>query len=496
MAGGLMQLVAYGEQDTYLTGNPQVTFFKVVYRRHTNFSMESVIQNFEGGERNDKSNDLNNINRFNWKITKNGDLLSNLHLNMTIECSYSNISGIKSKNIDKKNPLCPESINSNTIITNLNNDNQVIWNPTHNIIDFVQCNIGGLKIDRQSGQWMEIWSQLTESNNEGTIGNIASMEGTEFQKLTKSGGMCHYDFKSSKLNTSQINNFKPTVKFDAIVPLKFWFCKYMGLALPLIALQYHDIDICMEINKRSLRVKGENGNSGINLIKNELWANYIYLDQEERRRFAQVSHEYLIEQIQHLNVKGSVGEIYTPINHIDIKFNHPIKELIWTGKYNKENGYQESLMGKCYDKNASNGYYENPIRYQLKLNGLDRFTERKLEYFTEQQIYEYHTGKPVPTPSFDIYSLDFKDNKNFNEFSHGWSNDSIAVYSFALKPEEHQPSGTCNFTKIKSAQLFINNISKTKEIYDRKFTNEYNIYAVNYNVLRIMSGMGGLVYSN
>jgi hypothetical protein len=495
MAGGLMQLVAYGEQDTYLTGNPQVTFFKVVYRRHTNFSMESVVQNLEGSDGNISVN-LNNIDRFNWKITKNGDLLSNLHLNMTMECAYSNISGIKSTSIDDKNCPCPKSIDCNTTITNLNNDNQVIWNPTHNIIDFIQCNIGGLKIDKQSGQWMEIWSQLTESNNDGYIGNIATMEGTEYQKLTKSGGMCHYDFTSIKLNASQTSNFKPTVKFDAIVPLQFWFCKYMGLALPLVALQYHDIDICMEVNKDSLKVNGVNGDSGINLIKNELWANYIYLDQEERRRFAQVSHEYLIEQIQHLNVKGPIGEIYQPINHIDIKFNHPIKELIWTGKYNKENGYQESLMGKYYDKNASNGYYDNPVRYQLKLNGLDRFTERKLEYFTEQQIYEYHTGKPVPTPSFDVYELGHNASHSFNEFSQGWSNDSIAVYSFALKPEDHQPSGTCNFTKIESAQLFINHTSMSKELNDRIYTNEYNIYAINYNVLRIMSGMGGLVYSN
>lgn len=490
-----MQLVAYGEQDTYLTGNPQVTFFKVVYRRHTNFSMESVVQNLEGSDGNILVN-LNNTDRFNWKISKNGDLLSNLHLNMTMECSYSSISGIKSKSINDENCLCLKSNDCSTKITNLNNDNQVIWNPTHNIIDFIQCNIGGLKIDKQSGQWMEIWSQLTEPNNNGYIGNIATMEGTEYQKLTKSGGMCHYDFKSIKLNASQINNFKPTVKFDAIVPLKFWFCKYMGLALPLVALQYHDIDICMEVNKDCLKVNGVNGDSGINLIKNELWANYIYLDKEERRRFAQVSHEYLIEQIQHLNVKGPVGDIYQPINHIDIKFNHPIKELIWTGKYNKENGYQESLMGKHYDKNSNYGYYDNPVRYQLKLNGLDRFTERKLEYFTEQQIYEYHSGKPVSTPSFDIYNIGNMKNNSFSEFSHGWSNDSIAVYSFALKPEDHQPSGTCNFTKIESAQLFINHTSMSKELNDKMFTNEYNVYAVNYNVLRIMSGMGGLVYSN
>ena len=130
------------------------------------------------------------------------------------------------------------------------------------------------------------------------------------------------------------------------------------------------------------------------------------------------------------------------------------------------------------------------------INGLDRFTERDLEYFTQQQIYDYHSGKPVPTPSFDVYGLGHNASHSFNEFSQGWTNDTIAVYSFSLKPEDHQPSGTCNFLMIESAQLFINYTSLCKETKNRYISNEYNIYGVNYNVLRIMSGMGGLVYSN
>ena len=491
-----MQLVAYGAQDVYLTGNPQITFFKVVYRRHTNFSMESVQQIWEGND-GIVENNLNNIERFNWKISKNADMVSNLYLNMTMDCSYYNNSGNDNgidNGIDKWPCILPEG--EDITITNLSNNNQVIWNPTHNIIDTIQCNIGGMKIDCQTGQWLEIYSQLTENNNDGVIGNIGTMEGTKFQKMSKSGGMCHFDFNSIKVNSSQINNFKPTVKFNAIVPLRFWFCKSTGVSLPLVSLQYHDVDIIMDINKAALSVNGVNGSAGINLYKNELWANYIYLDSDERRRFAQISHEYLIEQVQHQHIKGPLGDIFQPINYFEIKFNHPIKELIWTAKYDKQSGFQENLLGSHYDKNASNGYYDNPIKYQIKLNGLDRFTERDLEYFTQQQIYDYHSGKPVPTPSFDVYELGHNASHSFNEFSQGWTNDTIAVYSFSLKPEDHQPSGTCNFSRIESAQLFINYTSLCKETKNRYISNEYNIYGVNYNVLRIMSGMGGLVYSN
>ena len=486
-----MQLVILGEQDKYLTGNPQITFFKVVYRRHTNFSIECVQQRYISNENNDEN--LNNIEQFRWKINKNGDLLEKLYLNMTLDVNYYNDENTDTDTWPK--PCKIEDID--TSITGLDNNFEVIWNPTHNLIDNISCNIGGIKYDEHTGQWLEIYSQLNELNNTGKVGNIASMEATKFQKMSKSGGMCHYKGKSIFLD-KDINN---TVKFDAYVPLRFWFNKYVGLALPLISLQYHDVDIILDINQDCLVNENFNGNGGINIYNMELWANYIFLDADERKRFANSTHEYLIDQVQHNNFKGTTCENFMPLSYLDIKFNHPIKELIWTAKYDKQTGYQEPLMGESYDKNNDNYYYDNPIRYELKLNGLSRFSERKLEYFTQQQIYDYHIGKPVPTPSKFIYD---KKNKNFDRISNNWTNNTIAVYSFALRPFEHQPSGTCNFSRIDDAELFINHVDSSDDIdiskncdnKTRYVTNEYNVYALNYNVLRIMSGMSGLVYSN
>jgi hypothetical protein len=178
-----------------------------------------------------------------------------------------------------------------------------------------------------------------------------------------------------------------------------------------------------------------------------LWVDYIYLDTDERRRFAQVSHEYLIEQLQYFK---------TSLQKPKLDFNHPVKELIWTGRVNPTNGLRGDLSG---------------ANYLLKLNGHDRFAQRPRKYFCSQQVWQHHTGTPLQGVASQ------------GEYA---SIDSIAVYSFALKPEEHQPSGTCNFSRIDSAILET----------DTDATTDMNVYAVNYNVLRIMSGMGGLAYSN
>jgi hypothetical protein len=177
----------------------------------------------------------------------------------------------------------------------------------------------------------------------------------------------------------------------------------------------------------------------------KLWADYIYLDTDERRRFAQVSHEYLIEQVQYQSHATSTS--------FDLNFNHPVKELIWTGGTGTPAAQSGPSTPLAFTTPVTN--------WLLKLNGHDRFAKRNTKYFTRQQVHDYHSG-------------------------HGSINvvDAIAVYSFALKPEEHQPSGTCNFSRIDNAQLVVDN------------TTAVNIYAVNYNVLRIMSGMGGLAYSN
>jgi hypothetical protein len=383
MGGGLMQLVAYGAQDIYLTGNPQITFFKVVYRRHTNFSMEAIEQTWNGSS--------TETGQCTATISRNGDLVHRMYIEIT-------------------------QTNGNLWDTT---------NPGAHFVNTVELEIGGQKIDKHSGQWMETWAELTEPNPTGCGWNAnAGVNGTLFQKTTGMGSV------EISMDTSE----------RLFIPLQFWFCRNPGLALPLIALQYHEVKVILNQRASVVDAGSFTGNS--------LWCDYIYLDTDERRRFAQVSHEYLIEQVQEQSCTNSQTN--------DLNFNHPVKELIWTG---------------VWGIGASNS---TPIpgadKWQLKLNGHDRFAERDHRYFTRVQVWQHHSG-PGGLGVGGTAS----------EF-----NDSIAVYSFALKPEEHQPSGTCNFSRIDNAQLMASSVPGAAFV----------VFAVNYNVLRIMSGMGGLAYSN
>jgi hypothetical protein len=351
MGGGLLQLVAYGAQDVYLTGNPQITFFKVVYRRHTNFSIESIQQTFNGTPGIGK--------RVTCQISRNGDLVHKLYV----------------------------------VFTNPSDDHLT---DGRDCIAKVEVEIGGQLIDRQYGDWMKIWNELT----------LPAGKESGYNEMIKA-----------------TSNIDPIPNTKAYVPLEFWFCRNIGLALPLIALQYHEVKINIEF-------------SSTGFSDATLWADYIFLDTDERRRFAQLSHEYLIEQVQFTG-----GESINSSNlSAKLSFNHPVKELIW-----QESG--QAKLGKT----------------KLMLNGNDRFAERDTKYFTHVQPYQHHTNIPD-------------------------SDCNINVYSFALKPEEHQPSGTLNMSRIDTAQLKISDISEA--------TGEVKIYAHSYNVLRILSGMGGLAYSN
>ena len=409
MGGGLMQLVAYGAQDIYLTGNPQITFFKVVYRRHTNFSMEHIQQTFKGTPAASQ--------RVVATVSRNGDLIHDCYL--------------KIKNKGDTGP-----------------------NPGHNILDNVEVEIGGQSIDKQYGHFMEAHAELTEKNYGGFYAN-------NDRNLSVGGA-----------NLSDISPFQYTAGAGGIdvtgtpnlyVPLRFWFCRHVGLSLPLIALQYHEVNFNVTFTAAYKRIA--------DTVQPELWVNYIYLDTDERRRFAQVSHEYLIEQVQTQEFSwteaGGGGNQTFKLN-----FNHPVKELIWaatTGECLNDSisptgGWGEAttaLGGTFADFVQASG---NPTM-KLRLNGHDRFASQNIDYFTRYQPMEYHEN-----------------------LCRSGAMDQIGVYSFALRPEEHQPSGTCNFSRIDSAEFLLtssNNKATTLQMY-----------AINYNVLRIMSGMGGLAYSN
>ena len=440
MGGGLLQLVAYGAQDVYLTGNPQITFFKVVYRRHTNFAMESIQQTFNGIPQYG--------NTVYCQISRNGDLINRVYLQVKVPglgfgsgtnaTKYVNYLGLR-------------------------------------LIKSVVIEIGGQQIDKHYSDWLYIWNELSLPVGKrygynmmvGADGDILSYVGTD--------------------GYTQL-----------YIPLEFWFCRNVGLALPLIALQYHEVKLKIEFEAREKCMATGSKEAIKDLVDATIWVDYIFLDTDERRRFAQLSHEYLIEQLQFTGqetLKGGAG------NRIKLNFNHPCKELIWVAKKNgDENSYSHwynyttsnILAEDDYSMGISENAYTigdnnyinriqpistagNPfISCLLQLNGNDRFAERSGSYFNYVQPYQHHTNIP--------------------------SNKGINVYSFALKPEDHQPSGTLNMSRIDTAVLSVNAVSESSLIKntDGEPTtyDGINVYAVNYNVLRILSGMGGLAYSN
>jgi len=552
MGGGLMQLVAYGAQDIYLTGNPQITFFKVVYRRHTNFSMEHIEQTINGTP--DWGKDVQST------ISRTGDLLHKMNIEWT-----------------KPSPTDQT-------------DTRIPHNMGHYMIKHITLTIGGTEIDRIFGHWMEVHSRLTIPNPSKIIGAYSKEmintimdppptgtdpppedqfkysisndlannihQNTHFQQMTGAGGV-----EGQALSDGKNEGSLPRI---LQIPIPFYFCKNPGLAIPLIALQYHDVSVKIKMIDNQAHtyynsdgttntegktfnneIFGGGGGSMGSMGSLKLLCEYIYLDTEERRRFAQVTHEYLIEQVQREehNVNNS-----STINSFKLHFNHPVKELIFCGDwgYNKDvtnmwpnlkhNG---TICGDVSDndphyiKDASPGWLPgiggHDTNVTLKLNNHDRFSaDKPLYYFTRLQPHNYHSG-PVQLYSYNPQIVGGEGHYQGGGCGHTMENnelnriqDSIGVYSFALKPEEHQPSGSCNFSRIDNCVLKFQNLhlnpsnediknfcidhdvhlDHEHSVYaDEKYSNLPTssimiVYAVNYNVLRIMSGMGGLAYSN
>lgn len=384
MGGGLLQLVAYGAQDIYLTGNPQVTFFKVVYRRHTNFAIEAIQQTFNGNA------DFGR--RITSQISRNGDLIHRMYLEVAMPAltgEYVPYVGLR-------------------------------------LLKSVEIEIGGQRIDKHYSDFMYIWNELTLPH----------------------GKRAGYDKMVGKTVTGATTLF---------VPLEFWFCRNVGLALPLIALQYHEVKVNIELaSLKELTVGDAEVSEGADLDV-KMWVDYIFLDTDERRRFAQLSHEYLIEQLQFTGDESLKGRN----ERVKLNFNHPVKELIWVVTSGSDAGEWNKYSVESADNDE---VHLNPVSMaKLQLNGQDRFAERSGDYFNLVQPYQHH--------------------ENVSE------NVGINVYSFALKPEEHQPSGTLNFSRVDTAVLNLTLVSDLENAM-------LKTYAINYNVLRIMSGMGGLAYSN
>ena len=542
MAGGLMQLVAYGAQDVFLTGTPEITFWKVSYRRHTNFAMESIEQTFSG--------QADFGRRVTCTISRNGDLAFRTYLQVTLpeinqEMKPSGSDGVYARWLDF---------------------------PGEQLIAQVEVEIGGQRIDRQYGDWMHIWNQLTMSSEQHRgyfkmVGQTTQLTYITDPNFAEVSGPCASSGGPSQVCAPR----KALPETTLYIPLLFWFCRNPGLALPLIALQYHEVKINLDIRPIGevlWAVKNLTGTtSGAlsvplayqqSLVAASLYVDYIFLDTDERRKMAQNPHEYLIEQVQFTGDE-SVG---SSSNKIKLNFNHPCKELIWVVQPDANVDYCASLdptqtlfktlgaqpfnytdaidalppaihaFGGEVETSGSNAFIntsglfqmagaddatnplsqnnwasggnpltpfnpntgtiqtgstvsdagtfvlaetaldmhcwgENPcVTAKLQLNGQDRFSEREGSYFDVVQPYQHHTRNP---------------------------DTGINVYSFSLRPEEHQPSGSCNFSRIDNAVLQLvlsaGTVSGTN-------TAKVRVYALNYNVLRVMSGMCGVAYSN
>jgi hypothetical protein len=454
MGGGLLQLVAFGAQDAYITGNPHITFWKILYKRHTNFAMEAFRVNFTGAPTYGQ--------RVVAVVNRNADLVWKTYVEVTL----------------------PDMVTPSP---------DVLWTSGaqrrlgYLLLKQIEVEIGGQIIDRHYGEWLYLWETLTADFNtayklDGLVGG--SLGGTSTAKTACTG--------------------RPNVLY---VPLQFWFNRNPGLALPLIALQYHEVRFNITLaDSTDLVSKGAYStfNGAANALPQLkdmcLYIDYVYLDVDERRRFAQESHEYLIDQVQ---FEGQ-QQITTSSGRLDLTLNHPVKELIWVFQ---DARYTDcAFVGQVTDPNVGTGVtsYTMPFTYndivnraRLQINGQDRFDERYGDYFWKVQPYQHHTAGGV-NPNFGVQTQQTSSNSNPEPVVQGRAN-PINVYSFAISPEEHQPSGTCNFSRIDTATLVFDSIRGSTDdgSYPSKtYPYNFRMYAVNYNIFRIMSGMGGLAYSN
>jgi hypothetical protein len=593
MGGGLLQLVAYGAQDAYITGNPHITFWKVLYKRHTNFAMEAMRVNFTGmpayGQRSVVV------------VNRNADLMFRTYLEVTL-------------------PDTRAAANGSATSVNTPNGRDVIWTAGgrrrlgYLLIQQVEIEIGGQVMDRHYGEWMFLWESLTSNFDQSA--RLDQMMGSAVQLAASTPASCQG---------------RPVVMY---IPLSFWFCRNPGLALPLIALQYHEVRLNFIFRQATDLVSstydGTNPWPGgipqaaqfLPKLKDAaVYIDYIYLDTDERRRFAQQSHEYLIDQLQY----GLQQSVTSQTVRLDLTLNHPVKELVWV--------FQDARKLDCSLPATSSGSalsYTQPFSYddianrcRIQLNGQDRFDERYGDYFWKVQPYQHHSGggfeagrtnvslginagtaatagsfyvvfqctssvgavgsgtflttggavtqaqyvaagSPVltilsatltatglpmgilvggntitgftgstpgsisatlsTTPLTGSYGGTYGAGTivAFYDGNVGVTDplvvgtasvtgslgvqpmNPINVYSFSLAPEEHQPSGSCNFSRIDTATLVFDSITTGANglplanglFPSKSFPFLFRMYAVNYNIFRVMSGMGGLAYSN
>ena len=350
MSGGIAQLVAVGAQDVHLVGQPEVSFFRSTYKRHTNFSQTVERQVIQG---NVSNNGMSTI-----RFERKGDLLNYVYLM----------------------PIKGDGLSANTFTTD--------WT---DVISKVELLIGGQVIDEQDSTYSTLIAPTLSA------------------------------FSSSKSTSSSLYDGTSASKF---YPLRFSFCENWQSALPLISLQYHDVELRVTWGVEAASSKWE------------VYANYAYLDTQEREVFASQPQNMIMTQVQKAIASNSKIQ--------ELNFNHPVKYI---AAGDATNVTMVSTAGN---------------KLKLQINGTDvadyKFADPN---FTTVPLY-YHTSHGTASPGTKLF-----------------------FYPFCLDAGKLQPTGSLNFSRLDSARI-INDTSNCDK----------DIYAVNYNVLRIENGMGGLLYSN
>lgn len=406
MGLGYLTLATKSEQDKYLTGNPQFTFFKGVYKKHTNFATDYQYVNLIG----DTNNSLGK--KLYLELPKNGDLLHRAYLAVNV------------KGANTLSDVVPLA---------------------YSLIEYIDLFIGGQRVDRHYGSWLRIWHELyASSEKQLALSEMVSIHNTSDSKLLH-------------------------------IPLRFWFNNHIGSALPLLALQYNDVKLDIKFNNKadvSTYCEYKNGSSNtkvnddtFNISNVQVLCEYIHLDTEERRLFMSNSHEYLITQVQtslnnpvNLFHNTTTENFEKMVHKTDLRFNHPVKELIWSfqdsnGIISKVNDFLKDYKSKgVLDYNYWNGFNvgkDQLIGANLVLNGKDMSEELPGSFFRNLQHYQYHSGVRLKSITNNNSSPE-RPIERFTKYDKGTG---IYSYSFALTPEEYQPSGSLNFSNLESAQL-------------------------------------------
>ena len=421
MGGALMQLVAYGQHDIHLTGNPEITYFKKIYKRYTNFSIETIKQKIE--------NSINFDSTISTIISRKGDLLTNIFI--------------------KLNLPAPSSIISAT------NSSYKNWvnNIGYALFEKITLKIGGQIIDTHYGEYYDILSEFEDQQN------------------------LNYFLSGKRVNNRSLefNNDKSS---NYYIPLKFWFCQNIGSALPIIALQNTDIKLDIKLRKLESLITTNGSNISVSTKLKpsnlEIYTDYIFLDDIERQKFAQSSHEYLIQQVQ----LTKQNKLSSGTNNINLDFNFPVKEIFWVFRHknravetttpilNFENSDINGNDWFNYSSNVENtnlgvGTFDVFSKANIIFDGHDRFSLMSADYFRTYVPYLYR--KIIP-------------------------NKMIYCYSFCLEPKLNQPSGSANMSRINSKKLVLKNVVSSDF--------EILVFAINYNILNIKGGVAEIKYQN